>query len=50
MARKPEKIIYDAVWGMLPRNKTRKHIMRKLRIYPSDAHPHTAQKPESLFN
>ncbi|MEK7523434.1 MAG: 50S ribosomal protein L13 [Patescibacteria group bacterium] len=45
---KPEKIIYDAVWGMLPRNKTRKHLMRKLHIFPEDTHNVKAQSPEPL--
>jgi large subunit ribosomal protein L13 len=50
MEKKPEKILYDAVWGMLPRNKLRKHIMKKLRIFPGEEHTHKAQslKPIEL--
>jgi len=50
MEKKPEKILYDAVWGMLPRNKLRKHIIKKLRIFPGEEHTHKAQslKPVEL--
>lgn len=48
MEKKPEKILYDAVWGMLPRNKLRKHLMKKLRIFPGEAHTHKAQSLQSL--
>lgn len=46
--KKPEKILYDAVWGMLPRNKLRKHMMKKLRIFPDEKHTHTSQSPQIL--
>lgn len=48
MEKKPEKILYDAVWGMLPRNKLRKHIMKKLRIFPEEEHIHKAQSLKSI--
>lgn len=48
MKKKPEKILYDAVWGMLPRTKSRKHIIKKLRIFPEEAHSHTSQNPQSI--
>lgn len=48
MAKKPEKILYDAVWGMLPRNKLRKHIIRKLRIFPGSEHAHRAQSLQPI--
>lgn len=48
MAKKPEKILYDAVWGMLPRTKSRKAIMRKLRVFPGAEHKHSAQSLEPL--
>lgn len=46
--KKPEEILYDAVWGMLPRNKLRKHMMKKLRIFPGEEHAHTSQSPQIL--
>lgn len=48
LEKKPEKILYDAVLGMLPRNKLRKHIIKKLKIFPAADHTHTAQSPEPL--
>lgn len=48
MAKKPEKIIFDAVWGMLPRNKLRAHIIKKLRIFPEEKHTHEAQSPKII--
>lgn len=45
---KPEEVIYQAVWGMLPRNKLRSKIIKKLRIFGEEAHDHTAQHPTSI--
>jgi len=44
-ARHPERLIEWAVWGMLPPNRRRKHVMRRLKIYSGADHPHAAQKP-----
>ena len=43
---KPEKVLYDAVWGMLPRNRLRHHMMKKLKISPGENHEHKAQNPQ----
>jgi large subunit ribosomal protein L13 len=43
MSRKPEEIIRNAVKGMLPKNKFRKHRLANLYIYEGSEHPHTAQ-------
>ena len=48
LARKPERIIEDAVTRMLPKNKLGKQMATKLQIYKGDKHPHQAQKPEAL--
>lgn len=48
MKKKPEKILYDAVWGMLPRNKLRKKLMKKLHLFPGETHEHKAQSPQPL--
>lgn len=37
---KPEEIIKKAVYGMLPKNKLRKKMMKRLRIYKGDNHPY----------
>lgn len=48
LARKPEKLVELAVYGMLPKNKSRKEYMKKLKIYAGEEHPHTAQQPKTL--
>ena len=45
---KPEKIIREAVLGMLPKNKLRKRMVKRLKIYIADQHPHTAQTPDAI--
>src|SRR6185503_16009392 len=45
---KPEKLIREAVLGMLPKNKLRKRIVKRLKIYLADQHPHSAQMPQKL--
>jgi len=45
---RPERVIEEAVLGMLPKNKLRKQFARRLRIYAGDQHPHEAQRPEIL--
>lgn len=45
---RPEKMIHNAVVGMLPKNKLRKQMARRLRVYRGAQHPHAAQKPEAL--
>mgnify|MGYP000016707455 CR=1 FL=1 len=45
---RPERIIEEAVLGMLPKNKLRKQMARRLRIYQGAEHPHAAQQPEAL--
>ncbi|MDP4007722.1 MAG: 50S ribosomal protein L13 [Candidatus Peregrinibacteria bacterium] len=47
-AKKPTKILHDAVRGMIPRNKLRDHVMDKLKLYEGETHPHEAQQPEAL--
>ena len=48
MKKNPSKALYLAVKGMLPKNKLRKRMLRALKIYPEDKHPHLAQKPEKI--
>src|SRR5262245_11131149 len=45
---KPDKMIREAVLGMLPKNKLRKRLVKRLKDYHADQHPHTAQQPETL--
>ncbi len=46
LQRHPEKVIEEAVWGMLPKNKLGRKLFRKLKVYRGPDHPHQAQKPE----
>ncbi len=48
LKRKPEYIIFNAVKGMLPKNKLSDKILTHLKIYADKEHPHTAQKPEEI--
>ena len=45
---KPDRLIREAVLGMLPKNKLRKRLVKRLKIYLADQHPHAAQQPEAL--
>ena len=45
---KADRIIRDAVLGMLPKNKLRKRMVKRLKIYLAEQHPHTAQQPQHL--
>jgi large subunit ribosomal protein L13 len=47
-AEKPEAMIEEAVWGMLPKNRLGRKILKKLKVYRGSAHPHQAQQPEQL--
>ena len=47
-AEKPESMIEEAVWGMLPKNKIGRKMLKKLKVYRGTKHPHAAQKPETL--
>lgn len=46
--RKPEFIITNAVKGMLPKNRLGNQLIKKLKVYAGEEHPHQAQKPETI--
>lgn len=46
--RAPEQVFYKAVWGMLPHNTLGRKMIKKLKIYSGDKHPHEAQQPKAL--
>ena len=46
--RKPERLVEDAVRGMLPKTKMGEAMYRKLKVYAGPDHPHAAQKPSKL--
>jgi large subunit ribosomal protein L13 len=48
LEERPEKIIEQAVWGMLPKNRLGRTMIKKLKVYRGTEHPHRAQSPEIL--
>jgi len=45
---RPERMVREAIAGMLPKNRLGKRLITKLKIYAGAEHPHAAQKPEPL--
>jgi large subunit ribosomal protein L13 len=48
LAKHPDRVIYAAVTGMLPKNRLGRRQVKKLKVYAGDSHPHQAQKPKPL--
>ncbi|MFH1830946.1 MAG: 50S ribosomal protein L13 [Pseudomonadota bacterium] len=48
LQKHPERVLEDAVWGMLPKNRLSKKLIKKLKIYSGTEHPHEAQNPVEL--
>lgn len=48
LEKEPEEVITDAVWGMLPKTRLGRKMIKKLKVYRGSEHPHKAQKPEPL--
>ena len=48
LEKKPEEIIKLAVKGMLPKGRLGRKLLKKLKIYKGENHPHEAQQPEKL--
>ena len=48
LEKDPEKLIKNAVKGMLPKNRLNRQIIKKLKVYNDDKHPHEAQNPEVI--
>ena len=46
--RKPERLVEEAVRGMLPKTKLGDAMYRKLKVYAGPDHPHAAQMPSKL--
>ena len=49
MEKKPEFVIQNAVKGMLPKNRLGRKLIKKLKVYAGEDHPHTAQNPETII-
>jgi large subunit ribosomal protein L13 len=48
LARYPERVLQAAIRGMLPKNKLGRRMIKKLKVYAGDSHPHQAQNPRPL--
>jgi large subunit ribosomal protein L13 len=48
LERFPERVLEAAVRGMLPKNKLGRRMVKKLKVYAGDSHPHQAQQPKPL--
>ena len=47
-AARPQRLVEEAIQGMLPKTKLGKQMYRKLQVYAGPKHPHEAQKPVEL--
>jgi large subunit ribosomal protein L13 len=48
LTKRPEDLILLAVKGMLPKNRLGRKLIKKLKIYAGNVHPHEAQQPKIL--
>jgi large subunit ribosomal protein L13 len=48
VARHPTRLVEDAVRRMLPRTNLGRALMKKLKVYAGETHPHAAQKPAAV--
>ncbi|MGI9308793.1 MAG: 50S ribosomal protein L13 [Gammaproteobacteria bacterium] len=48
LALHPERVITQAVKGMLPKNSLGRAMLKKLRVFPGAEHTHAAQQPQPL--
>jgi large subunit ribosomal protein L13 len=48
--RKPDKVVMNAIKGMLPKGPLGREIYTNLKVYKGTEHPHTAQSPELIMN
>ena len=46
--RRPEKIVEQAIKGMLPKGPLGRTIYKNLKVYKGSEHPHIAQSPELI--
>jgi large subunit ribosomal protein L13 len=48
LATAPERLVRDAILGMLPKTRMGDRLARRLKVYVGPRHPHQAQNPEPL--
>lgn len=50
LEKRPEDLVRFAVKGMLPKNRLGRRLIKKLKVYSGNTHPHSAQQPETFTN
>jgi large subunit ribosomal protein L13 len=45
LEKHPDRVILEAVWGMLPKNTISRKMMTRIKVYRGSEHPHAAQMP-----
>jgi len=48
LQKHPERVLQAAVRGMMPKNRLGRKMLKKLKVYAGNSHPHQAQQPKSL--
>ena len=48
LEKHPERVVFKAVKGMLPKNKLSNRILKNLRVFPGEEHAHDNQKPQEF--
>lgn len=48
LEERPEEVLKKAVWGMLPKGRLGRDMLKKLKVYAGGAHPHKAQAPSAI--
>jgi len=48
LAKAPKQVMRAAVWGMLPKTKLGRQMIKRLKVYADDKHPHMAQTPKEM--
>jgi len=48
LEKHPDRVLIHAIRGMLPKNRLGRAMIKKLKVYPGDKHPHVGQQPQPL--
>jgi len=48
LEKHPDRVLIHAIRGMLPKNRLGRAMLKKLKVYPGDKHPHAGQQPQPL--
>jgi len=48
LAKHPQRVLEHAVWGMLPKTRMGRRLIRRLKVYAGETHPHDAQQPKKV--